>query len=670
MSRPIALALVAALAGTTFAAPVPPPPPTDRHGDPLPPGVVARFGTVRLRMSDAATLDFTPDSKGIVAVGHYSVKLFDRATGRLVRGIEPGPGYVTASVVAPDGKTAYTLHGRRVVASDLTTGRASVLYDGEIYIAHHAQLAVSADGKVLAVADPDNQATRPENRRKAYVRLIDTATGKSLFYTERYRMDGKALSLSPDGSLFTLGLGSQQGLMTYGLVAYDVKADREAFRLEKVYVPFVAFSPDGRTLAVVGTGRAGGRVEFLDPRTGKVLAQSDEKYTYLPRMRFTTDGSELWAFAPDKPPLALDPAGKKPARVLAAGLPSNWAGYVLSADLKWFMSCSGSVIKVRDTATGREVATAPDNDGWRWAVPSPDGSRVATLGPESLAVWDTKTGRQLVRITGKDFGPDLRWTADGKRVTACQGHHAVWWDAATGKESMRMKVASESPSVVSVRGDRVFVSIWRDEAAPIQSVWDVVTGKEAEWSGPDPLTDHWQDYLSPTGDRHINWAEGRDDRGLRYVLHGTAEGKTYLSYWNEYHQFAFAPDGKTVVGAGPRGVRVWDAATGKVLRPGPPPVPDEPLFRGHVRQVAVAPNGATAVVAIAENVEYRQPGGEVDVIHTGRMLLREYDLATGKLTRSLGGFDALDRVTYLPDGKRLLVVRHGYAEVLDPDKMK
>jgi hypothetical protein len=117
-------------------------------------------------------------------------------------------------------------------------------------------------------------------------------------------------------------------------------------------------------------------------------------------------------------------------------------------------------------------------------------------------------------------------------------------------------------------------------------------------------------------------------------------------------------------------VRVWDAATGKVLRPDPAPPPDEPLVRGHVRQVAVSPNGATAVVVIAESLAHRQPTGDVDVIHTGRMLLREYDLATGKLARALGGFDALDRVTLLPDGKRLLVVRHGYAEILDPDKMK
>src|SRR6516162_8275244 len=33
----------------------------DRHGDPLPEGVLARFGTVRLRQANATVLGFSPD---------------------------------------------------------------------------------------------------------------------------------------------------------------------------------------------------------------------------------------------------------------------------------------------------------------------------------------------------------------------------------------------------------------------------------------------------------------------------------------------------------------------------------------------------------------------------------------------------------------------------------
>jgi hypothetical protein len=165
----------------------------------------------------------------------------------------------------------------------------------------------------------------------------------------------------------------------------------------------------------------------------------------------------------------------------------------------------------------------------------------------------------------------------------------------------------------------------------------------------------------------VNWAEGRNDRGMRYVLHGGPASGTHLCYWKEYERVAFAPDGKAVVGAGQAGVRAWDAATGQVVGPVPAPPPDEVLARGYTHTVAGSPGGGSVAVAVSVNEVYRQPGGEADVILTGRVALRVYDLRTGRLKHDVGQFDTIDRVAFMPDGRRLLVVRHGYAEVIDPD---
>ncbi|MCI0455579.1 MAG: hypothetical protein L0Z62_01200 [Gemmataceae bacterium] len=71
-----ALALALTLAAAVRAQ-------TDRFGDPLPPGTLARVGTVRFRPGDAARFALSADGKALAtAGGDTSVRLWDVNTGR------------------------------------------------------------------------------------------------------------------------------------------------------------------------------------------------------------------------------------------------------------------------------------------------------------------------------------------------------------------------------------------------------------------------------------------------------------------------------------------------------------------------------------------------------------------------------------------------------------
>jgi hypothetical protein len=93
------------LLAVTAAPAAEPPARTDLHGDPLPPGTVARLGTTRLRPGPGAVVAaFSADGRIVVTSGPKgNLRVWDRATGKLPR---RGDALLTLAppVLTPDGR--------------------------------------------------------------------------------------------------------------------------------------------------------------------------------------------------------------------------------------------------------------------------------------------------------------------------------------------------------------------------------------------------------------------------------------------------------------------------------------------------------------------------------------------------------------------------------------
>src|SRR5262249_54985541 len=74
----------------------------DRFGDPLPPGVLVRLGTVRFNRCDCAA--YSPDGKIIVTGDHDGIHVWEAATGKKLRQLPVKDRGPAGLIFSHDGK--------------------------------------------------------------------------------------------------------------------------------------------------------------------------------------------------------------------------------------------------------------------------------------------------------------------------------------------------------------------------------------------------------------------------------------------------------------------------------------------------------------------------------------------------------------------------------------
>jgi WD40 repeat protein len=594
----IPLRMPAALVVALFLGfPLPAAPPAagvDLLGDALPPGAVARLGTLRQRSYCTYDVRFSPDGKTIQTISAHRALWceWDAASGALLRTrrvVQDTPGIVEFT---PDlGAYAVEAGKNRLRVADTFTARTIAERQLPPGTTPDAR-AFSPDGKWIALtgAKPVPRGQARTDRRFVVVwnfendalRLLDDLPGQ--VNDVRFSADGKRLAV--------VSWVHPPGRDEFGEVScWDLSTGNRLWQVEHPGAVFATslFSPDGATLivrlSVPGTGH---RIEAWAADTGKPRPE------WKPRDPPGARGNlELRGFSPDGR-LLLYSDDRLHALNVRTGrnrftLPVDDGPVVFAPDGKSFVTVH-RLLRRWDAATGNPLWEDTADRGHDQPVDtlalSPDGKRLASKDENGLLVWDLNNHHPKTAVKGHWYG-SLLFARDGRTLfAAAEVAHAtggvVGLDPEAGKEMVKLSTAGVFDAELGTRTRNIrllpegrvaaVADLWTDDYQQDTAAvaWDSKTGKVA-----DKLV-----LPADLGFDAVLAADGRTVAG-RDTLFDTrtkATRRLRLEAREDAEAGQFSPDGRFVAGVihrrdprqnhGPEtvlGLGVWELASGRLV---------------------------------------------------------------------------------------------------------
>lgn len=496
------------------------------------------FGDARFAAATPVRhLAYSPDGRWLAGTGRGEARLWDAATGTLVRRLAFGDTAVGTRVgFTPDGRTVFVL-----------------AFDDVPYVS--APPYLGHDWPVT-------------------VRRFDAATGREVGRARLPGLNaahaiGRTSAFTPDGT------GVLSGDERTLLARFDAATGRRVWAADLPpadrgyyqHVTSVAVSPDGKVVAAA-VSNSGGPFLLLDAATGVPLGRLTEPAADWTTVAFAPDGKRIATTGRGTTVVLWDAGTREPAARLTTDMVIGTPLALSPGGDRLAVWAYDAGLRVYDVPAGRETARTRDRRRGSAAAFSPDGTAVAAAaGP--VVVVDAATGRRRGAVGwSPTAAPQFRFAADGKRVHVRTGaaDDLITYELPAGREAAR---AAYTPAAAAALGfadaGRVVSADGRVAAAGVSEhgddrsfvVTETATGRERCRVPSDPA----RSYRSPA--------------------------------W-------FTPDGGKLVTVGQYEVAVWDTATGRRERALAEPAFEPKKLHPFLR-VAGSPAGRyLAVLADAE----------------------------------------------------------------------
>ena len=560
----------------------------------------------------------SPDGRRIVTgSSDNSARIWDAATGRLVRVLGGHTDRVRSVTFSPDGRVVATAsYDKTVRLWDAERGDLLQVLSG--HSDRLRSVAYSVDGRSLVTGSYDTTA-----------RIWDVASGRERGVLRGHTEVVSGAAFSPDGRQIVTSSGDRT------VRIWDARSGKQLRILggHGDFVNSAAFSPDGLHILTAsddGTGR------IWEAATGRQLLVLRGHSGFVASAAYSPDGRRVVTASFDKSARIWDAASGQPLQLLR-GHSEGLESAVFSPDGRQIVTASFDHTARVWSAGNPLTALTGHSDALTTVAFSPDGRRILTASQDETArIWDSETGQQLQVLRGHmDRVESAAFSPDGSQVvTAGWDRTAGIWDAATGRRLLVLRGHSERLEDAEYSPDGLrLVTGARDATV---RVWDSASGTMLQLLGTDSAHVPHAEF-SPDGQRVVGAAsdgtvrvwDARSGQGL-LVLHG---------HTDFVNTAAYSPDGRRIVSASnDNTARIWDNSGKSLL-----------VLNGHTDRVVSAVfshDGRRVVTASWDKTS------------------RVWDSATGEQLQILSGHtDALQFAALSPDGLRIVTASDTTARV-------
>jgi WD40 repeat protein len=506
----------------------------------------------------ASRVAFLADGKRVLSGGsrelggrRETLKIWDSATGRLLKTVSRDADLSDAIAVSGDGTRAAAGAGHAVKVWDLESGRPLATLGG------HSDsvdvIAVARDGSRILSGSSDKTA-----------RLWDATTGRTVHTFRGHTFPVTAIAISADG---------RQSLS--GSIDKTVKLwDNATGRLIRTFsghtdrVDSVSFFPGGKRLMSASMDRTI-RIWDLDSgRTVRILQGSDDG-----RARMSPSGAHILSPHSVLEPIAngrrelsrglklLDADTGAVVRIIHGRTAPIGAATSFANGTRLLVGSEDRALRIWDVGTGQLVsAFEAHTDNVSAVAVSTDGSRILSGSHDSaIKLWETGTGRQLRRLGGEFWVNAVAFSPDGARIAAALDFNTTirLWEAHSDRPIRTLAAASSYTSrwaSFSPSGTQVMAGGGLDA---IVRLWDASSGRLATTVKGTVAA------FSRDGTQIV----AADAESIRIIA--SANGQLQRSFPaanGEIKGLTLSPDGTVVLTAADKTVKLWELATGRQLR--------------------------------------------------------------------------------------------------------